>query len=65
MGGGCAIAYGFEARLHRPGILHFDAKAKAQVKVLGSPQEARTATPVMVGPATVFVSKFCCLASGR
>lgn len=64
-GGSCSIVYGFEARLHRPGMLHFDAKGKAKLKVLSRPQEASAAVPVLVGPATQTVKKFCCFKSGR
>lgn len=64
-GGSCEIAYGFEARLHRPGMLHFDAKGKAKLQVLGRPREARPAEPVLAGPDTKTVKKFCCFKSGR
>ncbi|CAM9445217.1 unnamed protein product [Ectocarpus sp. 6 AP-2014] len=63
-GGSCEIFYGFEARLHRPGMLHFDAKGKAKLTVLSKPHEAGAATPVVVGPATQTVKKFCCFKSG-
>eukprot|EP00752_Nemacystus_decipiens_P010235 g9119.t1 len=62
-GAGCEIFYGFEAKLHRPGMLHFDAKGKAKLKVLSRPVEL-TAVPVLVGPATETVKKFCCFKSG-
>lgn len=64
-GGSCSIEYGFEARLHRPGMLHFDAKGKAKLNVLSKPREAGAAVPVLVGPATQTVKKFCCFKSGR
>ena len=64
-GAGCAIAYGFEARLHRPGILHSDAKAKSQLKVLRRPQETASAMPVLVGPEAQTVKTCCCFKSGR
>lgn len=57
--------YGFEAKLHRPGMLHFDAKGKAKLQVLSRPVEAQAAVPVLVGPATQTVKKFCCFKSGR
>lgn len=64
-GGSCSIEYGFEARLHRPGMLHFDAKGKAKLNVLSKPRDAGAAVPVLVGPATQTVKKFCCFKSGR
>lgn len=64
-GGSCEIVYGFEARLHRPGMLHFDAKGNAKLTVLSKPHETSAATPVLVGPATQTVKKFCCFKSGR
>lgn len=64
-GGSCEIVYGFEAKLHRPGMLHFNAKGKAKLQVLSRPVEAQAAAPVLVGPATQTVKKFCCLKSGR
>lgn len=64
-GAGCAISYGFEASLHRPGILHFDAKANSQLKVLSRPQETAAAMPVIVGPEAEIVKTCCCFKSGR
>ncbi|CAM9761348.1 unnamed protein product, partial [Laminaria digitata] len=63
-GVGCAIAYGFEARLHRPGLLHTDAKAKSQLKVFSRPQETAAAMPVLVGPEAQTVKTCCCFKSG-
>lgn len=64
-GVGCAIAYGFEARLHRPGLLHSDTKAKSQLKVFSRPQETAAAMPVLVGPEAQTVKTCCCFKSGR
>ncbi|CAM9692644.1 unnamed protein product [Scytosiphon promiscuus] len=63
-GGSCEISYRFEARLHRPGLLHLDAKGKAKLEVLSSPKEAGPASPVLVGPDTQTVKKCCCLKRG-
>ncbi|CAM9398876.1 unnamed protein product [Hapterophycus canaliculatus] len=62
--GSCAIAYGFKARLHRPGMLNFDAKDKAQLLVLGKPQEADVSPPVVIGPDTRALKRCFCLPSG-
>ncbi|CAB1111736.1 unnamed protein product [Ectocarpus sp. CCAP 1310/34] len=62
--GSCAIAYGFRARLHRPGLLNFDAKGKVQLKVLGKPEETSASSPVVAGPAVKAVKKCYCLQSG-
>ncbi|CAN0329985.1 unnamed protein product [Ectocarpus sp. 12 AP-2014] len=62
--GSCAIAYGFRARLHRPGLLNFDAKGKVQLKVLGKPQETSASSPVVAGPEVMAVKKCYCLQSG-
>lgn len=64
-GGFCSIDYGFEASLHRPGILHFDVKAKSEVKVLSKPQETAPAVPVLAGPETQSVRYWCCFNRGR
>ena len=64
-GAGCAIAYGFEASLHRPEVLHFDARAKSQLKVLSRPQETAAVMPVLVGPEAQTVKTCCCFKRGR
>lgn len=64
-GGSCAIAYGFKARLHRPGMLNIDAKGKAQLMVLGKPQQTDYSPPVVVGPDTRTVKRCFCLKNGR
>lgn len=64
-GGSCEISYRFEARLHRPGMLHFDAKGKAKLNVLSRPQGGGPPAPVLVGPDTQTVKKCCCLKRGR
>ncbi|CAM9692714.1 unnamed protein product [Scytosiphon promiscuus] len=63
-GGSCAIAYGFKVQLQRPGLLNFDAKDKAQLRVLGRPQEADVSPPVFIGPETRAVKRCFCLPSG-
>lgn len=63
--GSCSIEYGFEAHLHRPGLLNFDVKDNARLKVLGTPQQAGAALPVMAGPATQPVKYCCCFNRGR
>ncbi|CAN0492310.1 unnamed protein product, partial [Scytosiphon promiscuus] len=60
----CSITYNFEARLHRPGILHFDAKAKLGLKVLSKPQELAATLPVLVGPDSQRVNRCCCFNKG-
>ncbi|CAM9376576.1 unnamed protein product, partial [Hapterophycus canaliculatus] len=63
-GGSCEISYKFKVRLHRPGMLHFDAKGKASLKVLSRPQHASSPLPVLAGPDTQTVKKCCCLKRG-
>lgn len=63
--GSCSIEYGFEAHLHRPGLLNFDVKDTSRLKVLGTPQQAGAALPVMAGPATQPVKFCCCFNRGR
>ena len=63
--GDCSITYGFEARLHRPGILNFDATSKSELTVLSKPQEAAASMPVLVGPETQRVTRCCCFNKGR
>ncbi|CAM9920917.1 unnamed protein product [Pylaiella littoralis] len=62
--GSCAIAYGFKARLSRSGMLNFDAKAKAQLKVFSRPQETAVTLPVVVGPDTKVIKRCYCLKNG-
>eukprot|EP00904_Undaria_pinnatifida_P000771 jgi/Undpi1/10695/HiC_scaffold_29.g13143.m1 len=62
--GECSVAYTFEARLHRPGLLKFNVTAKSDLKVLGKPQEVVAAAPVLVGPETERVKACCCFNKG-
>ncbi|CAN0089818.1 unnamed protein product, partial [Laminaria digitata] len=64
LNGDCSITYGFEARLHRPGMLKFDATAKSELKILSKPEEAAAAIPVLVGPETQRVKGCCCFKKG-
>ena len=63
--GECSITYGLEARLHRPGILNFDATDKSELKILSKPEEIAATMPVLVGPETQRVKKCCCFSKGR
>ena len=63
-GGTCEIKYKLEARLHRPGILNFDATGKTDLKVFCDPEEAPP-TPVTMGPDTHKVTSCCCFSGGR
>lgn len=63
--GSCSIRYSFEAHLHRPGLVNFDAKDDCALTVLGTPQLAGPNVPVKAGPVTQQV-KFCyCFNRGR
>ena len=57
-GGDCSINYFFRARLHRPGWLKWDVKAKASVLVSAEPVPMKK-YPAFVPPSTTRV-KFCC-----
>lgn len=61
----CSIDYGFEARLHRPGNVYFDAKVTSEIKILSRPQETAAAVPVLAGPETQSLSYWCCFNRGR
>lgn len=47
----CEIKYKLEARLHRPGILNFDATGKTDLKVFCSSEDVPP-TPVTMDPDT-------------
>lgn len=59
------VEYGVRARLSRPGALHHDGTAKATVRVLSKPEEARPAVPVVVGPDIQKMKKAFVFNSGR
>lgn len=46
-------------------MLNFDAKAKAQLKVLSKPQETAVTLPVVVGPDTKVIKRCFCIKNGR
>ncbi|CAM9717307.1 unnamed protein product, partial [Sphacelaria rigidula] len=62
-GSSCSIRYKLNARVHRPGMLKFDAKAEAEFTVFSRTQEASLA-PVLVGPTTEKVTECCCVKKG-
>lgn len=64
-GGECAIVYGLEARLYRPGVPNFDEKSKLKLEIMSRPQEAVAVAPLVVGPDVQAIKSFCCFNSGR
>eukprot|EP00752_Nemacystus_decipiens_P010236 g9120.t1 len=63
-GGSMAVAYGFRARLQRPGLLNFDSKGKVQLRILSKPRETDASQPVLVGPDSRTVKRCYCMGSG-
>lgn len=61
----CSMRYSFNAHLHRLGLLTFDAKHSSVLTVLGTPQQAGPAVPVMAGPVTQPVKYLWCFSRGR
>ncbi|CAM9286211.1 unnamed protein product [Ascophyllum nodosum] len=63
-GGSCEVKYELQARLHRPGILNFDAKGKTELTVHPKPEEVPP-TPVTMGPDIQKVNTcFWCFSGG-
>lgn len=65
IGGSCLIQYTFTAHLDRPGLLNSDAKESSLLTVLGAPQQAGAAVPVLVEPVTQPLTSCCFFNTGR